>query len=107
MVSSGFLLLISCLATAIIGAVTLVQKRDETQTIVDGTVAEVTFAKSLLAIGLGVPIIVGNLMIFVTTPPLADHLERHSTNTGKERSIVIKLTFFGKGLGTRVRATGC
>ena len=78
-----------------IGGVTILQKNDETQAFrrtrpqsIGGIEASSSFSKSLLSLGMGIPIILG-LMIFASTPPLATHLERHSTFTDEERSIVI------------------
>ena len=44
--------------------------------------------------GLALPIILGNVILFISVPILADRYERHSTFAGKELAIMLKLTFF-------------
>ena len=47
-----------------------------------------------MQLGMALPIILGNVMLFISVPILAERYERHSTFAGMELAIMLKLTFF-------------
>ena len=49
---------------------------------------------TLLSLALVLPIIVGNVILFATTWPLAANLERHHSQTSMELHMMFKMTFF-------------
>ena len=53
------------------------------------------FVLSLLfQLAVAVPVILGNVILFVSVPVLADKIERHTTFSGKEVSIMLQMVFF-------------
>ena len=52
---------------------------------------------TLLSLALVLPIIVGNVILFATTWPLAANLERHHSQTSMELHMMFKMTFFQVG----------
>ena len=48
----------------------------------------------LFALGMALPVIAGNVMLFTAVPILAQKMERHRTFSGKEAAIMLKLAFF-------------
>jgi len=40
------------------------------------------------------PVVIGNVVLFVTVPLLAEKFERHTTFAAKENAIMLKLVFF-------------
>ncbi|EOD12468.1 hypothetical protein EMIHUDRAFT_437392 [Emiliania huxleyi CCMP1516] len=53
-----------------------------------------TILSLLVNLSVMLPVILGNVMLFVSVPLLAEKLERHTTFTGKELAVMLKLVFF-------------
>ena len=49
---------------------------------------------TLFNLAMAVPVIFGNLILFISVPQLADKLERHHSFSAKEQSMMLKMTFF-------------
>ena len=95
LVSTTITVLIACFGTVVIAATTLIQGTkllDQFITHPPGFSGVLTTL--LLSLAMVLPVILGNILLFATSPPLADLLERHITHTGKERALFLKMTFF-------------
>ena len=97
--STALTTLIACLGTAIIAVVTFFQGSGLLDQFItslvdrpEGIVGIIfSLAMSLFA---ALPCIVGNVILFATTPLFADAIERHVTFSDKESTVYMKLTLF-------------
>jgi hypothetical protein len=89
------MLLIACIGTVIITAIVYLNSNgifSQLVTLPGGFQGFILGA--LMQLGLAVPVIIGNVMLFISVPILAEKYERHDTFVDKELAIMLKLTFF-------------
>ena len=96
--STAITLLISVVSTVVITAIDVVNGLGIID-YEDITCSESSGLADLICRGLFyllvmLPIIAGNVALFLTTPVLATRIERHHTISGMENAMLLKMTFF-------------